>query len=164
MTLHLIAENVFKKSEMDFYQQQVIKIRDKLYSKEYLTARLIKAKLFIDQNYDRPIDLTAIAGASHFSKFHFIRQFKVFFGKTPHQYLTMVRIEKAKYLLRSHETVSSVYFQLGFDSITSFTGLFRKMTGATPSAYQNRHARAITANTAPLASIGYYISQKKKQF
>jgi AraC-like DNA-binding protein len=140
-----------------FYQQQVFKIRDKLYPKEYLTARLIKAKLFMDQNYDRPIDLTAIAEASHFSKFHFIRQFKLFYGKTPHQYLTMIRIEKAKCLLRSQEAVSSVYFQLGFDSISSFTGLFKKMTGNTPSAYQNRYARSIPFNTAPLPGIGFFV-------
>jgi len=146
---------------MTFYQQQVFKIRDELYSKEYLTERLIKAKLFMDQNYDRSIDLTDIAEASHFSKFHFIRQFKVFYGKTPHQYLTMVRIEKAKYLLRSQEAVSTVYFQLGFDSISSFTGLFKKMTGKTPSAYQNRYVRSIPSHIAPLPGIGYCVSQIK---
>jgi AraC-like DNA-binding protein len=73
----------------------------------------------------------------------------------------MVRIEKAKYLLRSQEAVSTVYFQLGFDSVSSFTGLFKKMTGNTPSAFQNRHARSISSNMAPFPGVGYYASQIK---
>jgi len=140
---------------MTFYQQQIFKIRDELYSKEYLTARLIKAKLFMDLNYDRPIDIAAIADASHFSKFHFIRQFKTLYGKTPHQYLTTVRIEKAKYLLRSLEAVSSICFHLGFDSISSFTGLFKKMTGTTPAAYQKKYRWSMLSNGAPIQRNGH---------
>lgn len=62
--------------------------------KIYLYRRIVLAKLFIDEHYAEDIDLDAIAGEASFSKFHFIRLFKMAYGKTPHQYLTRVRIEQ----------------------------------------------------------------------
>jgi AraC-like DNA-binding protein len=109
------------------------------YPKFYLYNRIVKAKLFIDNNFQDNLDLDNIADEAYFSKFHFIRLFKSIYGKTPHQYLTQVRIEKAKHFLRLDHTVSDTCFKVGFDSITSFTGLFKKSEGKTPSAYQRQH-------------------------
>ena len=106
------------------------------YPKFYLYNRLVKAKLFIDKNYQENIDLDNIADEACFSKFHFIRLFKSIYGKTPYQYLTQVRIENAKHFLRLNYSVSDTCFMIGFDSITSFTGLFKKSEGKTPSEYQ----------------------------
>jgi len=106
------------------------------YPKVYLYRRIVKAKLFIDSNYADAIDLNHIADEAFFSKFHFIRLFKKTYGKTPHQYLTWVRIEKSKLLLKDEITVSEVCYSVGFDSISSFTGLFKRVVGQTPSAYQ----------------------------
>jgi len=77
-----------------------------------------------------------IAGEAFFSKFHFIRLFKKTYNQTPHQYLTLVRIEKAKLLLQTEVAVADVCFSVGFDSISSFTGLFKRITSTTPSFYQ----------------------------
>ena len=109
------------------------------YPKTYLCKRIVQAKLFIDSNYARKIDLGNISDEAYFSKFHFIRLFKSIYGKTPYQYLTQVRIENAKYFLRLDYAVSDCCFQVGFDSITSFTGLFKKCEGKTPSEYQRQH-------------------------
>ena len=106
------------------------------YPKIYLYKRIVQAKLFIDNNFDEKIDLDNIADEAYFSKFHFVRLFKKIYGKTPHQYLTFVRIENAKKLLQTDISVSHVCFAIGFDSISSFTALFKKMTGLTPSACQ----------------------------
>lgn len=65
------------------------------YPKIYLYRRLVQAKLFIDTHYADNIDLGNIPDEAYFSKFHFIRQFKDIYRKTPHQYLIFVRIEKA---------------------------------------------------------------------
>src|SRR5882724_4456031 len=73
------------------------------YPKVYLYKRIVQAKMFIDQNYARTINLNDIADEAIFSKFHFIRQFKQIYGKTPHQYLVSVRIAQAKYLLNNSE-------------------------------------------------------------
>jgi AraC-like DNA-binding protein len=106
------------------------------YPKIYLYNRIVKAKLFIDANYHTKIDLDNICDEAHFSKFHFIRLFKKVYGKTPHQYLSDVRIHKAKDLLKNGFSVNDSCFLVGFESVTSFAALFRKSVGKNPSAYQ----------------------------
>jgi len=106
-----------------------------LYPKVYLYRRIVQAKLFIDKNYADKIDLENISDEAHFSKFHFIRLFKAIYGKTPHQYLTLVRIEKATGLLQIGKPVSDVCYSVGFDSLSSFSGLFKRTVGISPSAY-----------------------------
>src|SRR5882757_2752163 len=106
------------------------------FPKIYLYRRIVQAKLFIDKNFAGNINLDAIADEAFFSKYHFIRLFKMAYGKTPHQYLTSVRIENAKLLLQTNMSVADVCFDVGFDSISSFTGLFKRITGNTPSSYQ----------------------------
>ena len=106
-----------------------------LYPKVYLYRRIVQAKLFIDSNYADNIDLDNIADEAYFSKFHFIRLFKKIYGKTPHQYLTVVRIEKSMQLLRTDIPVSEVCYSVGFQSLSSFSGLFKRIVGLTPSSY-----------------------------
>ena len=112
-----------------------MKPTDETYPKVYLYRRIVQAKLFIDSNYADNIDLNNISDEAYFSKFHFIRQFKKIYGKTPHQYLTVVRIEKSMQLLRADTSVSEVCYAVGFESVGSFSGLFKRIVGLTPSAY-----------------------------
>jgi len=124
------------------------------YPKVYLYRRIVQAKLFIDNNYANAIDLDNIATVASFSKFHFIRLFKKIYDQTPHQYLTTVRIEKAKLLLQTEIAVADVCFSVGFDSISSFTGLFKRITSATPSHYQKiQLKRKVEILAAPLKFI-----------
>ncbi|MCB0489714.1 MAG: helix-turn-helix transcriptional regulator, partial [Cyclobacteriaceae bacterium] len=64
--------------------------------------------------------------------------------KTPHQYLTQVRIDHAKLLLQQPTPISHVCSAVGFDSVTSFTGLFKKYTGQSPSEFQQRQLQRQT--------------------
>lgn len=105
------------------------------YPKVYLYRRIVQAKLFIDNNYADNIDINNIADEACFSKFHFIRLFKKIYGKTPHQYLTGVRIQQAMQLLKAENRVSETCFSVGFESLSSFSGLFKRMVGLTPSAF-----------------------------
>ena len=124
------------------------------YPRQYLYRRVVKAKLFIDAHFSSSIDLTEIADEACFSKFHFVRLFKTVYGKTPHQYLTCVRIEKSKLLLKEEIPVSGVCYAVGFDSVSSFTGLFKRMVGQTPSAYQQGCiSKKLEIETAPLKHI-----------
>ncbi len=111
------------------------------YPKQYLYQRVVRAKLFIDAHFASAIDLDNISDEACFSKFHFVRLFKTMYGKTPHQYLIHVRIENAKRLLANGETVKRACYLVGFDSITSFTGLFHRRVGLTPAAYQHGELR-----------------------
>ena len=108
------------------------------FPKIYLYRRIVQAKLFIDNNFAGNINLDAIADEAFFSKFHFIRLFKMAYGKTPHQYLTALRIEKAKLLLQTNTSVTDTCFAVGFESLSSFAGLFKRTTGTTPSLYQQQ--------------------------
>lgn len=110
-----------------------------LYPKVYLYRRIVQAKLYIDNNYAQSIDVSNISDEAFFSKFHFIRLFKKAYGRTPHQYLIFVRIERAKDLLKDSNPVSDVCFSVGFESLSSFSGLFKRMVGLTPSAFLEQH-------------------------
>lgn len=105
------------------------------YPKIYLYRRIVQAKLFIDNHCTENIDLGNISDEAYFSKFHFIRLFKQIYGKTPHQYLTFVRIEKAMELLKTGIPVSEVCYAVGFESLSSFSGLFKRIVAITPSTY-----------------------------
>jgi AraC-like DNA-binding protein len=104
--------------------------------KVYLYRRLVLAKLYIEQNYASKLDLAIIADEACFSKYHFIRLFNQLYGKTPHQYLIALRIAKARKLLMTETAVAEVCFAIGFESISTFTTLFRKVAGLTPAAYK----------------------------
>lgn len=105
------------------------------YPKVYLYKRVVQAKLFIDSRFAEAVDLNNISDEAYFSKFHFIRVFKKIYGKTPHQYLIAVRIEKAMQLLRLNTPVTETCFAVGFESMSSFSGLFKRIVGVSPSVY-----------------------------
>ena len=102
-----------------------------------LYPRIISAKIFIDENFHEPIELDQIAGQAYLSKFHFHRLFTRIYRRTPHQYLTQKRIDKAKLLLAENKTVTDVCNEVGFESIGSFSILFKKEIGFAPQYYRN---------------------------
>lgn len=107
------------------------------YPKIYLYRRIVQAKLYIDQHYSEKIDLDNISNEAHFSKFHFVRLFKSIYGKTPHQYLTTIRMEAAQQLFKQEKSVTEVCFLVGYDSLSTFSGLFSKEVGKSPTEYLN---------------------------
>lgn len=124
------------------------------YQKVYLYRRIVQAKLFIDHNYGANIDVDNIADEAFFSKFHFIRLFKKIYGKTPHQYLTFVRIEKAMRLLQDDKCVSEACNSVGFESLSSFSGLFKRFVGVTPSAFlAEQQQRKLQISKTPLQFV-----------
>ena len=101
--------------------------------------RLCRARRFIDECYDLPLDLNEISKQACLSRYHFLRLFRDTFDTTPHQYLIHRRIEKAKELLRVRSlSVTDVCFEVGFESLGSFSSLFRKCVGDAPVNYRKR--------------------------
>ena len=101
--------------------------------------RLCRARRFIDDYYDLPLNLSEISRQACLSRYHFLRLFRDTFQTTPHQYLIQRRIEKAKELLRSQPvSVTDVCFEVGFQSLGSFSSLFRKCVGDAPAKYRKR--------------------------
>lgn len=122
---------------MTYYHQQVLKIKEEFYPKDYLCRQVIQAKQYMDDHYAKNIDLQQIASEAFFSVFHFIRNFKKLYGITPHQYLIAVRVRKAKELLNTNSNITEVCYAVGFNSVTSFATLFKKINGVSPSVYQD---------------------------
>ena len=123
---------------MTFYRDEVVRLDKTLYPHDDLTKQIKAAKLYIDTHFSDEINLDKIAGKALVSKFHFIRVFKRYYGRTPHQYLQEVRIEMAKKILQKRKSIDEVCNAIGFKSKTSFISLFKKMTGVTPLVYQNK--------------------------
>jgi AraC-like DNA-binding protein len=109
-----------------------------------LHERLWRARRYIDECYDLPLDLTEISKQACLSRYHFLRLFRDTFDTTPHQYLIHRRIEKAKELLRVRSlSVTDVCFEVGFQSLGSFSALFRKCVGDAPIKYRRRERESL---------------------
>jgi len=120
-----------------YYQHQVLKIKKLHFPKDIVITQLVNAKRFIDENYADRINLELIAGFSFLSKFHFTRLFLRCYGMTPHQYLIEQRVSAAKQLLAAGMSVTETCFEIGFISQPSFSSIFKKHTGLTPSEFKN---------------------------
>jgi AraC-like DNA-binding protein len=99
--------------------------------------RIVAAKVYIDENFQESIDLENISQQAFLSKFHFHRLFTQVYRHTPHQYLTRKRMDKAKDLLAKNKPVTEVCNEVGFESIGSFSVLFKKEIGFAPQYYRN---------------------------
>jgi AraC-like DNA-binding protein len=109
-------------------------------------AHLRRARDLIDREYDRPLDVPALAKAAFMSPSHFSRQFRAAYGETPYSYLMTRRIERAKALLRRGDmSVTDVCFAVGCTSLGSFSTRFTELVGESPSAYRARDHRAMAA-------------------
>ena len=105
---------------------------------ETLYQRIVAAKLFIDGHYHEPINLEEISGQAFLSRFHFHRLFTRIYRSTPHRYLTRRRMDKARDLLaRPDLSIGEICSSVGFESIGSFSALFKKETGVGPMHYRN---------------------------
>jgi AraC-like DNA-binding protein len=104
-----------------------------------LYRRLSRARELMDDCYSDALDIKLISQTACVSPYHFIRLFKTAFRTTPHQYLKRRRIDKAKELLtRSGMSVTDVCFEVGFESLGSFSSLFHRTVGQSPLDYRSR--------------------------
>jgi AraC-like DNA-binding protein len=101
--------------------------------------RLVRARDILQEVHDRHVSIDAVAREVEISPFHFIRLFEAVFGQTPHQFRIQARLDRAKRLLASGQhSVTDVCMEIGFSSLGSFSDLFTRRVGATPSAYRRR--------------------------
>ena len=114
-------------------------------------ANVTRAREFIAQNQDRDLSLHEVAKAVNTSTYYFCKVFKKATGLTFTDYLSGVRIEKAKnLLLNANLRVSEIAYEVGFQSLTHFNRVFRKLTGQSPSHYRN--GLAAVAESIPRVS------------
>lgn len=87
---------------------------------------------------DQELDLKRLAREVQLSESHFSRAFKKSTGFAPSQYLTRLRMERARRLLRETETpIVKIGLEVGYASPSHFAQVFRKEVGVLPSDYRN---------------------------
>ncbi|WP_141940233.1 helix-turn-helix transcriptional regulator [Microbacterium sp. SLBN-154] len=95
----------------------------------------------MDREYAEPLDLASLAHGVHMSAGHLSRQFVLAYGETPYAYLMTRRIERAMALLRRGDlTVTEVCFEVGCQSLGTFSTRFTELVGVPPSVYRERGA------------------------
>lgn len=95
------------------------------------------AREFMRANLDRALSISTIAAAVSLSPNHFSQQFKQATGLSPLQYLTRLRVDRAKELLGDHSlSVKAVAKLCGFCDHSHFTKVFSKLTGLTPKDWR----------------------------
>lgn len=117
------------------YSTKPLVIRD--YTGGLPKYKLREAIAYINNHLDQDLSLTQLATLAQMSPYYFATLFKQSTGLAPHQYVTKCRIEKAKQLLKSRDlTIIEICHQVGFQSQSHFTRVFRKHTAKTPKVYR----------------------------
>ena len=100
---------------------------------------MLRARDAMDRTFAEPLDIPCLARIAEVSQAHFIRTFRATFGETPHRYLQRRRVERAMFLLRSTDrSITDVCFDVGFNSLGTFSRTFQDIVGESPSAFRHR--------------------------
>lgn len=123
---------------MTFYESEIKRIKDIVYSNQGQLETVIGTRNYIDNNYDTDLTLEVLSQVRFVSKFHLLRLFKKYYGQTPQQYITGKRIEKSKEYLKKGMNVTETCFAIGFETTSSFATLFKSRIGLTPTEFSKR--------------------------
>jgi len=98
-----------------------------------------KARSFIAEHQNEEISLGVVARAVNMSAFYFCKTFRKVTGVTFVDYLARLRIESVKNLLLDpHKRISEAAFEAGFQSLSQFNRVFRRIAGEAPTVYRDR--------------------------
>ena len=100
---------------------------------------IAKARVLITERHSEELSLTEIARSVNMSAFYFCKSFKKATGMTFTDYLARVRVEKVKNLLLNPNTrVSEAAYAAGFQSLSQFNRVFRRIAGESPTTFRER--------------------------
>ncbi|HUJ12452.1 MAG TPA: AraC family transcriptional regulator [Thermoanaerobaculia bacterium] len=108
-------------------------------TREEMYRRLYRARDFLHCCFAEPVSVSDAAAIAAMSPFHFQRMFKIAFGITPMQFVQRRRLERARQLLiQTDEPVTAVCLSVGFESLGSFSTLFKRTFGLSPREVRSR--------------------------
>jgi len=123
--------NVFAQQLADFASRQA------LAWSEAEPPVVANAKQFVQSHAEEPITLGQVVEHVHVSRFYFCKLFKKATGMTLTEYVTRVRVEKAKTLLGNPSLrITEVVYAAGFGSIPRFNSVFKRHVGMPPTEYR----------------------------
>lgn len=93
---------------------------------------------YIKKNLHQKLSIESIAKLAYVSKSNFFRMFKDELGTSPNEFILQERINRAKELLKSQNSIKETAFQTGFSDTNYFTRVFKQLVGVTPKSYQNK--------------------------
>ncbi len=93
---------------------------------------------YIKRNLHQKLSIDSIAKLAYVSKSNFFKMFKDEFGTSPNDFILQERINRAKELLASQNSIKETAYQTGFSDTNYFTRVFKQLVGVTPKSYQNR--------------------------
>jgi len=102
-------------------------------------ARIRQIYALIDEAYQRKIQVEEVAALCNLSKPAFCRYFKKATGTTFTNFLNQYRISQAKRLLLTGQNISETCYDCGFESLSYFNRIFKKVTGENPSEFKRKH-------------------------
>ncbi len=106
---------------------------------------IAKARVLIEDRHAEELTLSVVAQSVNMSAFYFCKMFKKATGMTFTDYLARVRVEKVKHiLLNPHKRASEAAYEVGFQSLSQFNRVFRRIAGESTTAYRNRMHHSAT--------------------
>ena len=129
----LIAEQLMTVREVESLQALRKSTREELFQ------RVTTAHEYIRAFFTEPLQLADIAKVACLSPNHLLRSYAQVFGKTPHQHISELRIEKAKKLLANLDlNMTDITFEIGFLNPVSFSKMFKQHIGMSPLHYRKK--------------------------
>jgi len=127
LAIHLLRKYATKKAKLSSYQNGLSR------------SKIRQVIEYIQANLDRDLKIIELASLVQMSPYYFIRLFKESMGKTPHQYILLCRIEKAKYLLKQNRiSIAAIATLVGFCDQSHFTRYFKRVVGFTPKQFSEK--------------------------
>ncbi len=110
-----------------------------LFSEQNANATISRVASYIQENLAEPPSVEDLARMCHFNTSYFIRIFKKTLGRTPHQYIRHLQIERAKSLLENtNHSINHIAASVGFPDVKHFSKTFKQYTRVSPSLYRER--------------------------
>lgn len=107
---------------------------------ECVKERLSAVRSLIYQKYNERWTIDKMASCAGYSKFHFSRVYKSYFGISPNDELINIRMDKAKeYLFGTEYKASEIAKMLGYTDYTQFSRQFRRKVGVSPAEYRGKN-------------------------
>ncbi|WP_307215066.1 AraC family transcriptional regulator [Paenibacillus tundrae] len=133
LAVHMLGVHRDVKLEMDELGYVKRSTREEIYRRVYLGHEYMSAYFY------QPITLAETAAIAHLSVNHFLRNYKKLFHTSPHRYLTELRLQAAKQiLLGTDKSITDICYEVGFESLGSFSSLFTRRFHVSPSKLHSK--------------------------